>query len=171
MIKNKAFKALVIGTCLMVSSAAGVYADTNKVEVKPAIVQEVNQEPEMMTIQIESVKVDEALLKKQMEIDQYVFEKHREELEQKGITVTSTGVIGDKVEVAIKPYDVKSADYLYEIFGKEMVNVVAGEQAIPLDLVTMDADKAAWSGMAVDKEASAFETIFNNIVEWFKSIF
>jgi hypothetical protein len=85
--------------------------------------------------------------------------------------VTSTGVIGDKVEVAINPYDVKNADYLYEIFGKDMVNVVAGEQAIPLDLVTMDADKAAWSGMAVDNDASIFETIVNNIVEWFKSIF
>lgn len=176
MIKNKAIKALVLGTCLMVSTAAGVYADTDKVEVKPAIVQEVNQQsPEMMTIQIESAKVDDALTKKQAEIDQYVFEKHREEIEKMGITVTSTGVIGDKVEVAITPYDVKSADYLYELFGKDMVSVVAGEQAIPLDLVTTTidttADVSAQSGMAVEEDANFFTKLFNGIAEWFKSIF
>jgi hypothetical protein len=174
MVKNKAIKALIIGTCLMASSVAGVYADTNDVEVKPAIVQEVYDDSQMMEIQILSEKNDDVLSKKQMEIDQYVFEQHQEELEKMGIIVTSTGVVGDVVEVSITPYDVKNADYLYELFGKDMVSVVAGEQAVPLEYVTMDlddADKASYSGMAVEKEASFFETVFKSIVEWFKSIF
>ncbi|MDF2890731.1 MAG: hypothetical protein K0R80_1098 [Clostridia bacterium] len=170
MIKNKAAKALIIGACLTLSSMAGVYADTNNVEVKPAIIQEVNDESEIMTIQIAAVNNEDVLSKKQMEIDQYVFEQHQEELEKKGIIVTSTGVVGDVVEVSITPYDVKNADYLYELFGEDMVKVVAGEQAVPLDLVTT-ADISAQSGMAVEKEASFFETFFKGIVEWFKSIF
>jgi hypothetical protein len=170
MLKNKAAKALIIGACLTVSSIAGVYADTNNVEVKPAIIQEVYDDSQMMEIQILSAKNDDVLTQKQKEIDEYVFEKNREELGKKGITVTSTGVVGDVVEVSITPYDLKSADYLYELFGKDMVSVVAGEQAVTLDLVTT-ADISAQSGIAVEKEASFFEAIFKGIVEWFKSIF
>jgi len=171
MIKNKAAKALIISTCLMVSSMAGVYADTNNVEVKPAIIQEVYDDSKMMETQILPAKNDDRLSKKQMEIDKYIFEQHNEEIEKMGIIVTSTGVVGNVVEVSITPYDVKSADYLYELFGKDMVSVVAGEQAVTLDLVTTTADKAAQSGEAVQKEASIFETIFTSIVNWFKRIF
>lgn len=177
MIKNKAAKALIISTCIMVSSMAGVYADTTTVEVKPAIVQEVYDDSKMMETQILMTKSDDALANKQLEIDRYVFADHIGDIEKMGITVTSTAVVGDVVEIGITPYDVKSADKLYELFGKEMVSVVAGEQAVPLDLVTITADNpavsdlASQSGVAVEKEASIFATIFNNIVEWFKSIF
>ncbi|MDF2593494.1 MAG: hypothetical protein K0S75_2960, partial [Clostridia bacterium] len=168
-------KALIISTCLMVGSMAGVYADTTNVEVKPAIVQEVYDDSKMMETQILMTKSDDALANKQLEIDRYVFADHIEEIEKLGITVTSTAVVGDVVEVAIKPYDVKSADRLYELFGKEMVSVVAGEQAVPLDLVTITSDNPAVSDLAAQsgevQEASFFETIFNNIVEWFKNIF
>ena len=177
MIKNKTAKALIISTCIMVSSMAGVYADTTNVEVKPAMVQEVYDDSKMMETQVMPTKNDDALAYKQLEIDRYVFADHVKEIEKMGITVTSTAVVGDVVEVGITPYDVKSADYLYELFGKEMVNVVAGEQAVPLDLVTITVDNpaesgvAAQSGIAVQKDASIFATIFNNIVEWFKNIF
>lgn len=171
MIKNKAAKALIISTCLMVSSMAGVYADTNNVEVKPAIIQEVYDDSKMMETQILPAKNDDVLTKKQMEIDQYVFEQHKEEIKKMGFVVTSTGVVGNVVEVSITPYDVKSADYLYELFGKDMVSVVAGEQAMTLDVDPASETKAADSGIAVQKEASFFETIIASIVNWFKSIF
>lgn len=165
MIKNKAAKALIIGTCLMVSSMATVYADTTNVEVKPAIVQEVTDDSEMMTIQILSAADEDAMLQKQKEIDEFVFGAHRDELMKRDILITSTVVVGDVVEISIDKYDAKKADYLYEVLGKENVSVVAGEQAVPLEYVTM-------SGPVVEqKEASFFENIFNNIVEWFKSIF
>lgn len=180
--KNKAAKALIISTCLIISSMAGVYADTNNVEVKPAIIQEVNQDSQVMTIQTLPAKNDDALANKQLEIDRYVFADHVKEIEKMGIVVTSTAVVGNVVEVGIKPYDVKSADYLYEIFGKDMVSVVAGEQAVTLDIISAAVDNPAESGMAADaglaaksdvvvQKASFFETIFNNIVEWFKNIF
>jgi len=166
MIKNKAAKALIIGTCLMVSSMASVYADTNSVEVKPAIVQEVNQEAEeMMTIQIESVSNEDALTQKQNEIDEYVFQTHKEELEKKGIIVLTTGVIADAVEIGIEPYNAENANYLYEIFGEDMVRVVEAEANVPLEYITMSAPVDA-----PQEEVSFFGNIFNNIVEWFKNI-
>lgn len=171
MIKNKAAKALIISTCLMVSSMTGVYADTNNVEVKPEIIQEVYDDSKMMETQIIPGKNDDALSKKQMEIDKYVFEQHREDIEKMGILVTSTGVVGNVVEVSITPYNVKSADYLYELFGKELVSVVAGEQAVILEVDAASADKAADSDIAVQKKASIFATFFKGIVEWFKNIF
>lgn len=176
MIKNKTTKALIIGACLTFSSMTGVYADTTNVEVKPAIVQEVYDDSKMMETQIMPVQKDDALANKQLEIDRYVFADHIEEIEKMGIIITSTAVVGDVVEIGITPYDVKNADYLYELFGKELVSVVAGEQAVPLDLVTItgqnpaESDVAAQSGMAVQK-ASFFETILKSITEWFKSIF
>jgi hypothetical protein len=176
MIKNKAAKAIIISTCLIVSSMAGVYADTGNVEVKPAIIQEVYDDSKMMETQILMTKNDDALSKKQLEIDQYVFADHIEEIKKMGIVVTSTGVVGDVVEIGITPYSVKSADYLYGLFGKERISVVGGEQAVALDLVTITADNPAESDVAVQsgiavQKASFFETIFNNIVEWFKNIF
>jgi hypothetical protein len=171
MIKNKAAKALIISTCLMVSSMAGVYADTSNVEVKPAIIQAVYDDSKMMETQIMPAISDDALSKKQMEIDQYVFEQHKEEIEKMGFVVTSTGVAGSVVEVSITPYDVKSADYLYGLFGKELVSVVDGEQAVIFEYGPMTGDIAAQSGVAAQKEASIFTAFFTSIVEWFKSIF
>ena len=171
MIKNKAAKALVISTCLMLGSMAGVYADTSSVPVKPAIIQEVYDDSRMMETQILMTNVDDALSKKQIEIDQYVFEEHKVEIEKMGIVVTSTAIVGDVVEVGITPYDVKNADYLYELFGKDMVRVVAGEQAQIMEYGPATGDVSVQSGVAVQKEASIFATFFNSIVEWFKSIF
>ncbi|MDF2840718.1 MAG: hypothetical protein K0Q99_1490 [Clostridia bacterium] len=178
MIKNKAMKALIVGTCLMVSTVSGVYADTNNVEVKPAIVeQQATDDSKMMEIQILSATEDNALTQKQKEIDEYVFEKHADEILEKGITITHTGVVGEAVEVGITPYDAKSADYLYSIFGKDMVIVVEGEQAVPLQYVTLSPDggvqedELIYASGAAQEDASFFERIFNSIVEWFKGIF
>lgn len=165
MIKNKAAKALIIGTCLVASSMASVYADTNNVEIKPAIVEKAADDSQIMEIQILSAENDDALSQKQREIDEYVFEKNAKELEEKGITITHTGVVGDFVEVGIAPFDVKSADYLYDIFGEDKVRVVAGEQAVPLEYVTLSQQNT------VVEDTSFFERVLNSIAEWFKSIF
>lgn len=165
MIKNKAAKALIIGTCLVASSMASVYADTDNVEIKPAIVEKAADDSQIMEIQILSAENNDALSQKQREIDEYVFERNAKELEEKGITITHTGVVGDFVEVGITPFDVKSADYLYDIFGEDMVRVVAGEQAVPLEYVTLSQQNT------IVEDVSFFERIFNSIAEWFKSIF
>lgn len=177
MIRNKTAKALIIGACLTLSTMTGVYADTSDVEVKPAIVEEVQPveevkyNEEIATTSIQFANNEEALLQKQKEIDEYVFEKNKAELEQKGIFVTHTGVVGDVVEVGIRSYDTKSADYLYEVFGNEMIMVVDGEQAVPLEYVTITVDKSAQSGLAPEQETNFFANMINNIVNWFKNLF
>lgn len=79
---------------------------------------------------------NQALLQKQREIDQYVFEQHKAEIEQHGFKVTHTGQTGEYVEVGITPYSEENATYLYGLFGKERVKVVEGQQAV---LMTSDA--------------------------------
>lgn len=73
-----------------------------------------------------------AVYQKQREIDQYVFEQHKQEIEAKGFTVTHTGPMDAYVEVGITPYTQENADYLYGIFGRDMVKVVEGQQAVLL---------------------------------------
>jgi hypothetical protein len=76
---------------------------------------------------------NDALLQKQSEIDSYVFEKHADELEKQGIHVTNTGAVGNVVEIGITDYTDEKANYLYGIFGKDLVKVVEGQQAVPLN--------------------------------------
>ena len=189
MLKNKTAKALIIGTCMVLGSTAGVFADETAV-TRPALIEKIDQsekiveterilvpdkiaeEDQIMTIQIMSINENDVLVQKQREIDNYVFKHNSAELEKRGIRVSSTGIVGDTVEIAIAPYDAESADYLYEIFGKEMVTVVEEEAAVPLDLVTITVNKSAESADAVQKGFfSAFKHAFNNIVEWIKGIF
>jgi hypothetical protein len=78
-------------------------------------------------------ETNDALLQKQNEIDAYVFEQHKDELAKQGIQVTNTGPVGDKVEVGILDYTDEKADYLYNLFGTDLVKVVEGQQAVLLD--------------------------------------
>ncbi|MGI6706795.1 MAG: hypothetical protein ACOX6S_11340 [Clostridia bacterium] len=78
------------------------------------------------------------LIQKQQEVDRY-FAEHQKELEDKGIIMTYTGVDpeGEFVEVAILEYTEEKADYLYELFGREQIKVVPGEEIV---LLTTEAD-------------------------------
>lgn len=168
MIKNKAIHAMIIGSCLFINSMAGVYADTANPD-------------ETVSIQIQQVNYDEALLQKQSEIDQYVFEKHAKDFADKGITVTNTGVIGDFVEIGITPLSKENADYIYEIFGKEDIMVVEGIQAVTFAGSDTDREvtvqypaeiaEANIVSAPAEKEASPIATFFSGIWEWIKNIF
>lgn len=102
---------------------------------------------------------DESLDDKQAEIDDYVAGAGQEELSREGFTVTHTVAAGDKVEVGITPYNEEHANFLYEKFGRDQVQVVEGEQAILYGANTAEADVVAaeeagmnlwiWIGAAV----------------------
>lgn len=98
---------------------------------------EVNQDNKTVDKIIEIAVVDEDLAKKQEEIDQIVFDKNSSEIEEKGFTVVSTGMVNKFVEVRIEPYNEENAEYLYNILGRDMVKVVDGEKAT---LTDSDAD-------------------------------
>ncbi|OPX44435.1 hypothetical protein CLHUN_17340 [Ruminiclostridium hungatei] len=76
------------------------------------------------------VMIDEAILKKQKEIDAYLFKEHAKEVEQKGITVTHTVPFEEFVEIGILPLTEENQEYLYGIFGKEQVRIVEGQKAV-----------------------------------------
>ncbi len=99
-----------------------------------------------------------ALLDKQLEIDRYVFADHIADIEAQGFAVTHTGTVADYVEVGITPYSEAGADYLYALFGRDLVRVVAGQMATPLMLGNAaDGDVTvqimAATGEATDKTA------------------
>jgi len=81
------------------------------------------------TLRSEPSRFDEEILQKHREIDQYLFEENPEEVKQKGFIVTHTGPIDNYVEIGITPFSEENADYLYDIFGTDMVRVVEGQQA------------------------------------------
>lgn len=129
MFKPKIIPALVLGVSMTMLSSGLALAGT---EEQPTILPVppdqafINQGGGVQG----QAAVDDALLLKQREIDQYVFEQHRQEIEQKGFTVTHTGPMNDYVEVGITPYYEENAEYLYKIFGKSQVKVVEGHQAV-----------------------------------------
>ncbi len=170
MMKNKAIHAIIIGSCLIVNSMAGVYADTTAPD-------------EPVSIQLQQVNYDEGLMQKQSEIDEYVFRKDAKVFADKGITVTNTGVMGEYVEVGITPFNEENADYIYEIFGKDKVKVVEGIQAttfaadaplnadIQLDVTSAPQEVQTTVSAPVEKEVSPIAAFFSSIWEWIKSIF
>lgn len=102
---------------------------------------------------------EDRLTNKQAEIDEYVAGAGQEELSAQGFTVTHTGVVGDKVEVGITPYNEQHSEFLYAKFGRDIVQVVEGEQAILYGANAAEADVVAaeeagtnpwiWVGAAV----------------------
>jgi hypothetical protein len=78
----------------------------------------------------------EELYQKHREIDKYVFKDHADEIRLEGFGVTHTGPRDGFIEIGITPYSEGYADYLYEIFGGDMVRVVEGRQAVTLPLTT-----------------------------------
>ncbi|WP_050753130.1 hypothetical protein [Pseudobacteroides cellulosolvens] len=50
--------------------------------------------------------------------------------------MTSTAPVGNYVEIGITPYNEANAEYLYNAFGKDMVKVIEGQQAMTMDTAT-----------------------------------
>jgi hypothetical protein len=146
-VKSRTVKVMMIGFCFTALWTGAAYAETGASNGQQSVLSQ-------------ETGISDVLLQKQQEIDKYVFEQHADELVNKGITVTNTGPVGDVVEIGITPYNEANADYLYGIFGKEMVKVVEGQQAVTLGSgseaaanVATSADVAKVAGAAKAAEA------------------
>jgi arginine repressor len=102
----------------------------------------------LMTGEVTTMVVDDkvdgedAMIAKQTEVDQNLFEKSVKEIEKKGFKVTHTAPLKDYVEIGITPFNEKNADYIYSLVGKDNIKVVEGEQAQLLnDIATTTAVK------------------------------
>lgn len=156
--KSKKISALIIGTCIAVNSMVGVYAGTTSPDTP-------------VSVQIEQVKADDELLQKQKEIDQYVFEQNKKDLDDRGISVAYTGVIDNYVEVGIIPYSEKNADYIYELFGKDQVKVVEGIMATTMISGNDNPEVVMQFEQADQEKPSILSSFFSSIWNWIKSIF
>ena len=133
MIKKKLITSLALGMCLFTLSTGSVVlaAETTSDEA-------VSQEILMNTVVDEGVSspdyegrvaelgIDEALVKKQAEIEQYVFGDHAEEIIALGFQVTNIGIVNDTIEIGITPFTKEYENYLYEKLGKDSIQITEG---------------------------------------------
>lgn len=137
MIGSKFAKVLILGISITVfSSGAAFAADPGS--------------GQSAVVEAQQTVIEKELLEKQKEIDLYVFEQHAKEIADKGFMVTHTAPIDNYVEIGITPYNEANADYLYKAFGKELVKVIEGQQAVTMEFAAdgNPADLAAASGPA-----------------------
>lgn len=87
-------------------------------------------------------QISDEMLKKQSEIDQYLFEQHKEEIAGMGFSVTHTAPTDEYVEIGITPFNEENAEYLYKAFGRDMVKVVEGMQATTMEIQTLGGETA-----------------------------
>lgn len=172
MMRSKFACAFIFGVCLTVFSSAAAFAGTGAAEAATAKVQAgVKAQPGegMMNIMEGSAgsgisgevqpaaPVSEAMLKKQDEINKYLFEQHKDEIKQLGFTVTHTAPFENYVEIGITPYNETNAKALYNVFGRDMVKIVEGAQAVTLVNQTT-ASNTVGSKIAESAEAVSAET-------------
>ncbi|NLP35199.1 MAG: hypothetical protein GX359_08415 [Clostridiales bacterium] len=124
MIKKNLLKAAALGLCMSVLFTGTAFAQAGG----------------GISSSYEGVVSDEAnaLFEKQAEIDRYVFYDHAEDIRKQGFEIYYTGVADTFVEIGINPYSEEHADYLYDIFGKEIVKVVPSEEVVLYNMAEED---------------------------------
>lgn len=132
MLKSKFARVFVLSVCLSLFSAAAANAAVSEGGQPGAADGGGNAGTTMMSVEpsmpvSSPVIISEDILKKQKEIDTYLFKEHSKEIEEKGITVTYTVPYEKHVEIGIMPMNNENAEYLYGIFGKDGVKVVEGQ--------------------------------------------
>lgn len=124
MLKAKLLKAVALGLCLSALYSGVAYAQSEGAS-SPAYGGKAETQ-------------DNALLEKQKEIDIYLFKEHYEEIADKGIEIVYTGVAETHVEIGIADFSEKKADYLYELFGRDIVKVVSTDDAQLYTITTVE---------------------------------
>lgn len=145
---SKFLQTCAIGLCVVATLAGMAYGATpNEVGIQTARSLPADGE----------VEQENDLIQKQQEIDRYLFINHAAEVAQQGFMVTHTGLKDSYVEIGIRPYSEENAQYLYEIFGQDLIKVVEGPQAVRLDTPDSSAKlRIRVNGEEVAAEAAPF---------------
>lgn len=99
-----------------------------------------------------------AMLEKQKEVDKIIFEDKKEELAEKGITVTHTAPLENTIEIGVQPYNEVTIHYLIEFFGEKNVTVVdGGQQAV---IMTANSNELLRDGEAPEESGSVLKPIY-----------
>lgn len=158
MFRSKLLKVMAFGLCMSALISGTAFAQSI--------------EGSAPTSRGELSSEDKALFDKQLEIDRYLFADHVKEIEEKGIIVSYTGVADTYVEIGISPYTDKNTNYLYELFGKDIVKVVKAEQAV-LDakaetnaaVSDLAEDEQIFTTMAIDADTAVSDTAVEDTLQ------
>lgn len=124
MLKWKGKKALMVFICIAITVCVA----------SPAIATDMSSDEQARIDQrLKEIEGNE-LLELQWEIDQYLFISHAEDFANAGFIVTHTSAKEDEnyVEIGITPFNEDNADFIYQIFSRDKIKVVEGEQAVLL---------------------------------------
>lgn len=122
MLKWKGQKALMVFICIAITVCV----------TSPAIATDISSDEQARIDQRLQEIAGDDILELQWEIDQHLFLTHAEDIANAGFTVTHTSPKEDYVEIGITPFNEVNADYLYQIFSRDKIKVVEGEQAMLL---------------------------------------
>jgi hypothetical protein len=125
MIKYRLIKTAAFGLCMSAFFTGAAFAQSGGGS-EPSFT---GQAIAGQTTPAQMSETDKALYDKQLEIDRYLFADHVKEIEEKGIKAVYTVVTDNCVEIGVAGLTDENANYLYELFGKENVKVVAAEEA------------------------------------------
>lgn len=116
MIKHGLMKVLVLGLCMSAFTGGVAFAQSTEASSPAYYGEDLSDELK-------------ALIQKQAEMDRKIFGEYAEELEAQEIYVNYTGITDTYVEIGISPYSDEKADYLYQLFGKD-IQVVEADQSM-----------------------------------------
>ncbi|HKL80590.1 MAG TPA: hypothetical protein VJ888_09185 [Mobilitalea sp.] len=120
MLKTKLLKGFALGLCMSALFTGAAFASSTGEGSSPSFEGQMDQG-------------DTVLYDKQLEIDRYLFADHVEEIESKGIIVIYTGVAEGYVEIGVAGLKDETANYLYDLFGKDIVKIVEAEEVTIMD--------------------------------------
>ncbi|KUO61927.1 MAG: hypothetical protein APF84_04655 [Gracilibacter sp. BRH_c7a] len=107
------------------------------------------------------------LAQKQKEIDQ-----SWKSFEEKGIKIytTAVNVFKNRVEIGINPYNEETIAEIHQAFGREMIDIIQGDEVFLLEDSNQDAEKMADSQESLTAAQADSPNLFQRIALFFTSI-
>ncbi len=116
MIKKNLLKTVMLGLCMATITTGSAYA-TLAEDTNPSVAEAVSDQTK-------------ALYAKQAELEKLLFEVNAKEIETLGFMVNYAGVVEDKIEIGISPYNEENANFIYDLVGKDDVKVIEFDQSV-----------------------------------------
>lgn len=151
MFKSKLIKGILMGACISLLSTGTAFAAINEDNLSQEAMQYLAEDKGEGQSSSGNL-IDESILTKQKEVDQYVFNDNADKLKEMGFEVVYTSPMEGFVEIGISPYKEEYANFLYEALGKDTVKIVEGDKAIAY--TTMVADEAPDTPVSNDESES-----------------
>lgn len=102
------------------------------------------------------IEFDSAIFDKLYEVNDLLLDVNAKALEDKGLSIMTTVATETAVEIGVLPFTQENANYIYELVGKDLVNVVEGKEPELMATSGIATDPAAQTGEG-DMIVTAYE--------------